>query len=38
LNLLGLSFGIGPHGLRLPFVGTLGPARSFAAAPAAHQP
>jgi len=40
LNLLGLNFGLGPHGLRLPFVGTLGPARSFAAAPApaAHQP
>jgi hypothetical protein len=34
LNLLGLSFGIGPHGLKLPLVGTLGPARSFAAAPA----
>ena len=40
LNLLGLNFGLGPHGLRLPFVGTLGPARSFAAAPApaAQQP
>jgi len=35
LNLLGLSFGVGPHGLKLPLVGTLGPARSFAAAPAA---
>jgi hypothetical protein len=39
VNLLGLSFGIGPHGLRLPLVGTLGPARSFApAAAAAAQP
>jgi hypothetical protein len=34
LNLLGLSFGVGPHGLKLPLVGTLGPARSFAAVPA----
>ncbi|HEY2338412.1 MAG TPA: DUF3750 domain-containing protein [Burkholderiales bacterium] len=39
LNLLGLSFGVGPHGLKLPLVGTLGPARSFAApAAAAAQP
>jgi hypothetical protein len=35
LNLLGLSFGVGPHGLKLPLVGTLGPARSFAAPAAA---
>jgi hypothetical protein len=40
LNLLGLNFGLGPNGLKLPLIGTLGPARSFAAAPApaAHQP
>jgi hypothetical protein len=40
LNLLGLNFGLGPNGLKLPLVGTLGPTRSFAAAPApaAHQP
>jgi len=38
LNLLGLNFGLGPNGLKLPLVGTLGPARSFAAAPAAAQP
>ncbi len=30
LNLLGLNFGVGPSGLRLPLVGTLGPSRSFA--------
>ena len=34
LNLLGLSFGVGPSGLKLPMVGTLGPSRSFASAPA----
>jgi hypothetical protein len=33
LNLLGLSFGLGPSGLKLPLIGTLGPSRSFAAAP-----
>jgi hypothetical protein len=38
LNLLGLNFGIGPNGLKLPLVGTLGPARSFAAAPVTAQP
>ena len=34
-NLLGLNFGVSSWGLKLPFVGTLGPTRSFAAAPAA---
>jgi hypothetical protein len=34
LNLLGLNFGLGPNGLKLPLVGTLGPARTFAAVPA----
>jgi hypothetical protein len=34
LNLLGLNFGLGPNGLKLPLVGTLGPARSFAGVPA----
>jgi Protein of unknown function (DUF3750) len=33
LNLLGLSIGVGPSGLKLPLVGTLGPSRSFASAP-----
>ena len=37
LNLLGLNFGVGPNGLKLPLVGTLGPTRSFAAAPAAGE-
>jgi hypothetical protein len=36
-NLLGLNFGVSSWGLKLPFVGTLGPTRSFAAAPAAAQ-
>jgi hypothetical protein len=35
LNVLGLNFGLGRNGLRLPLFGTLGPTRSFAAAPAA---
>jgi hypothetical protein len=30
LNLLGLNFGLGPNGLKLPLIGTLDPARSFA--------
>jgi hypothetical protein len=34
LNLLGLNFGLGPNGLKLPLVGTLGPTRTFAATPA----
>jgi Protein of unknown function (DUF3750) len=40
LNLLGLNFGLGPNGLKLPLIGTLGPARAFASvpAPAAPQP
>ena len=38
LNLLGLNFGVGPSGLKLPFFGTLGPTRTFAAAPAPEQP
>lgn len=37
LNLLGLNFGLGPHGIKLPLFGTLGPARSFGA-PQAAQP
>jgi hypothetical protein len=30
VNLLGLSFGIGQSGLKLPFVGRVGPSRAFA--------
>jgi len=29
VNLLGLSFGLGPSGLKLPLIGRLGPARAF---------
>lgn len=29
LNLLGLSFGVGPSGLKLPFIGRIGPARAI---------
>jgi hypothetical protein len=25
VNLLGLSFGVGPSGLKLPFIGRIGP-------------
>lgn len=35
VNVLGLSFGLGQSGLKLPFVGRLGPARAFAATPEA---
>jgi hypothetical protein len=38
LNLLGLNFGLGPNGLKLPLFGTLGPTRSFASAPVAAEP
>jgi hypothetical protein len=38
LNLLGLNFGVGPSGLKLPLVGTLGPSRTFASVPAPAQP
>src|SRR5262245_60837651 len=38
LNLLGLNFGVGPNGLKLPFFGTLGPTRTFADVPAASEP
>ncbi len=31
LNVLGLSFGLGQSGLKLPFIGRVGPARAFAA-------
>ena len=34
LNVLGLSFGLGPSGLKLPFVGRVGPARAFVSVPA----
>jgi hypothetical protein len=34
-NLLGLNFGVSAWGLKLPFVGTLGPTRTFGAAPVA---
>jgi hypothetical protein len=33
VNVLGLSFGLGQSGLKLPFVGRVGPARAFAATP-----
>jgi hypothetical protein len=35
INLLGLNFGVSSWGLKLPFFGTLGPTRTFAAVPAA---
>ena len=31
VNLLGLSFGLGPSGLKLPLLGRIGPARAYAA-------
>jgi Protein of unknown function (DUF3750) len=36
VNVLGLSFGLGQSGLKLPFVGYIGPSRAHAAAPAAE--
>jgi hypothetical protein len=33
LNVLGLTFGLGQSGLKLPFIGRVGPARAFAVAP-----
>ena len=36
LNLLGLNFGVGPSGIKLPLVGRIGVARVAHAAPAAH--
>ena len=36
LNLLGLNFGVGPSGIKLPLVGRIGGARVAHAAPVAH--
>jgi hypothetical protein len=38
LNVLGLTFGLGQSGLKLPFIGRIGPARAFAAPSAADKP